>query len=329
MQAIAPGLADYTDNTLFGDVWARPDLSPRDRSLVTLSALIATGKAAQLPNHLRRGLDNGLKPGEIAAMVTHLAFYTGWPNAVSALDAIEPAFAERKVDMATLRAPAPAPSPVSSSATAEARSVDTTIGPFAPKLAQLTKDVLLDDLWQRGDLTPRDRRLVTIIAYAATGDAAQLPAHLRRGIENGLTRPQIAEALTHLAFYAGWPKAVAAVRAFGETITDETPTGRLEIHRPGTDPRAGPADTFTGSVTVASAFKGSGGAALGGATVAFGRSARSNWHTHPLGQLLVVTSGRGWVQAEGQPVRVMSAGDVVWTPPRASGTGMVQPATAT
>lgn len=74
MQTIAPGLADYTDDILFGDVWARPDLSPRDRSFVTLSALIATGKAAQLPNHLRRGLDNGLKPGEIAAMVTHLAF---------------------------------------------------------------------------------------------------------------------------------------------------------------------------------------------------------------------------------------------------------------
>src|SRR6185503_19382295 len=99
MQAIAPALAEYTDKVLFGDVWVRPGLTPRDRSLVTVSALIATGKTPQLGGHLNRSLGNGLRPAEVAGVVTHLAFYTGWPNAVSALNVVEEVFAERKIDM--------------------------------------------------------------------------------------------------------------------------------------------------------------------------------------------------------------------------------------
>ncbi|WP_267414421.1 carboxymuconolactone decarboxylase family protein, partial [Sphingomonas sp. GC_Shp_4] len=98
MQAIAPALAAYTDRVLFGDVWVRSELSPRDRSIVTLSVLIATGKTAQITGHLGRGLDNGIKPTEVAGMVTQLAFYTGWPNAVSALNEVEKVFADRRVD---------------------------------------------------------------------------------------------------------------------------------------------------------------------------------------------------------------------------------------
>ena len=115
MQAIAPALADYTDRVLFGDVWVRPELAPRDRSIVTLSVLIATGKTAQMTSHLGRGLDNGIKPSEVAGMVTQLAFYTGWPNAVSALNEVEKVFAARHVDLKPLAAvpPATAPLPVS------------------------------------------------------------------------------------------------------------------------------------------------------------------------------------------------------------------------
>ena len=85
MHWVTPGLATYTDDVLFGDVWKRTDLTPRDRSLVTLSALIAGGNAAQLTGHLNRALDNGVKPSEISGTITHLAFYSGWPKAVSAL----------------------------------------------------------------------------------------------------------------------------------------------------------------------------------------------------------------------------------------------------
>ncbi len=101
----------------------------------------------------------------------------------------------------------------------------------------------------------------------------------------------------------------------GAEAQQVSPAEPLSVTGPGLNPTAGPARNFTGAVTVTSPFRGSGGSRLGGATVTFQPGARSNWHTHPLGQLLVVTQGRGWVQAEGQPVREIAPGDVVWTAP--------------
>ena len=82
--AASPILVEYTNEVLFGQVWRRTGLAPRDRSLVTISALIASGKSAQLTSHLPRGLDNGITKAEASALIAHLAFYAGWPNAVSA-----------------------------------------------------------------------------------------------------------------------------------------------------------------------------------------------------------------------------------------------------
>lgn len=91
-------------------------------------------------------------------------------------------------------------------------------GGNAPKFVQLTNDVVFDDLWRRPDLALRDRSLVTIAALAAMGDDDQLVPYLRRGLENGLTRAQIAEAVTHLAFYAGWSKATKAMTAVTRSL---------------------------------------------------------------------------------------------------------------
>ncbi|TNF30912.1 MAG: carboxymuconolactone decarboxylase family protein [Deltaproteobacteria bacterium] len=82
---IAPKLADLTDRVLFDDVWARPELSARDRSLVTCAALVATGKTEQLRFHVPFALHNGVTRDEILELITHLAFYAGWPNAMSAV----------------------------------------------------------------------------------------------------------------------------------------------------------------------------------------------------------------------------------------------------
>ena len=83
--AIAPALADYTDNVLFGDVWERPGLSPRDRSLVTVASLVSLYRVNELPFHLKKALDNGLTRDELIEAITHLAFYAGWPKAMSAM----------------------------------------------------------------------------------------------------------------------------------------------------------------------------------------------------------------------------------------------------
>ena len=83
---------------------------------------------------------------------------------------------------------------------------------------QLTNDVVFNDLWRRADLSVRDRSLVTIAALAAMGDDDQLDLYLRLGLDSGLTRVQIAEALTHIGFYAGWPKATKALTAVARTL---------------------------------------------------------------------------------------------------------------
>src|SRR5437879_13216747 len=78
--AVAPGVLQYTTDVLFRDLWLRPDLAPRDRSLITVSALIASGQVAQMPYHLNRAMDNGLTQAEASEVFTQLAFYAGWPN---------------------------------------------------------------------------------------------------------------------------------------------------------------------------------------------------------------------------------------------------------
>jgi 4-carboxymuconolactone decarboxylase len=95
MGDIAPKLADLTDNVLFGDVWARPQLSRRDRSLVTVSALIAMNRPDQLRSHLVLGRQNGLTEEELVEAITHLAFYAGWPNAVTAVSVAREVFAKK------------------------------------------------------------------------------------------------------------------------------------------------------------------------------------------------------------------------------------------
>ncbi|GAA1434286.1 hypothetical protein GCM10009616_28240 [Microlunatus lacustris] len=86
------------------------------------------------------------------------------------------------------------------------------VGDIAPKLAQLTDDVLFADVWERPELSKRDRSLVTVASLVTSGSTEQLVGHLARAKQNGLTETEVVEALTHLAFYAGWPKAMSALQ---------------------------------------------------------------------------------------------------------------------
>jgi 4-carboxymuconolactone decarboxylase len=136
MRSVAPALEKYTQDRLLGEVWKRPQLSARDRSIVTLAALIARQQTIEMPFYLNLALDNGVK---------------------------------------------------------------------------YTTDVLFRDLWLRPDLAPRDRSLITVTALIANGQVAQMPYHLNRAMDNGLTKEQAGEVLTHLAFYVGWPNVFSAL----------------------------------------------------------------------------------------------------------------------
>jgi 4-carboxymuconolactone decarboxylase len=93
----------------------------------------------------------------------------------------------------------------------QSNAAQQLIGNFAPKLVELTDRVLFDDIWERKDLSPRDRSLITVAALIALNRPDQLRFHLGKAIENGVKEPELIEAITHLAFYSGWPNAMSAV----------------------------------------------------------------------------------------------------------------------
>jgi 4-carboxymuconolactone decarboxylase len=95
------------------------------------------------------------------------------------------------------------------------------IGDFAPKLVSLTDDVLFGDIWARTELSPRDRSLITVAALITGGSTEQLPGHLARARQNGLSEDELKEVIIHLAFYAGWPRAMSAVQAAKQTFSSE------------------------------------------------------------------------------------------------------------
>ena len=94
MGDIAPKLAELTDKVLFGDIWERKELSKRDRSLITVAALVALNRTDQLRFHLQRALENGVKKQELIEEITHLAFYSGWPTAVNAVTVAKDVFSK-------------------------------------------------------------------------------------------------------------------------------------------------------------------------------------------------------------------------------------------
>lgn len=209
---VAPALDKYTQERLLGEVWKRPGLSPRDRSIVTLAALIARNQTIALADHLKLALDYGVKPAEISEIITHLAFYAGWANAMAAVAVAKDVFAERNISPDRLAAASPVLLPVNEVAEADrAKRVGDQFGAMFPGVVQYTTDVLFRDLWLRPDLAPRDRSLVTISALIANGQVAQLTGHIPIGMNNGLTQPEIVEAITHLAFYVGWPNVFSAM----------------------------------------------------------------------------------------------------------------------
>ncbi|SEM86613.1 carboxymuconolactone decarboxylase family protein [Bradyrhizobium sp. OK095] len=219
IRAVAPALEKYAQQFLQGDLWKRAGLSPRDRSIVTLAALIARNQTVELPFYLGLALDNGVKPAEISEIITHLAFYTGWANAMNAIPAAKNVFNSRNIGADQLP-PASGPQlPLDEAAEKQrATRVGEQFGQITPSLVQYTTDVLFRDLWLRPGLAPRDRSLVTVSALIAAGQVAQITYHLNRAMDNGLTREEAGEVVGHLAFYAGWPNAFSAAPVVKDVI---------------------------------------------------------------------------------------------------------------
>ncbi|WP_341809932.1 carboxymuconolactone decarboxylase family protein [Paraburkholderia tuberum] len=216
---VSPAFARYTSQTVLGGLWKRPQLSPRDRSIVTLSVLIARNQTIEMPFYLRLALDSGVKPAEISEMITHLAFYSGWGNATAAAVVTKRIFDERDIGIDQVPRADVEPLPLNEVAEQQrAQAVEQSFGSVAPGVVQYTTDVLFRDLWLRPGLAPRDRSLVTVSALVASGQVAQIPYHLGRAMDNGLTKDEASEMLTQLAFYAGWPNVFSAMPVFKDVF---------------------------------------------------------------------------------------------------------------
>ena len=194
------------------------------------------------------------------------------------------------------------------------------LGEFAPEFAHLNDDVLFGEVWNREEtLSLRDRSLVTVTALMAQGlTDSSFQHHLMAAKQNGITKSEIAEILTHAAFYAGWPKAWAAFRMAKEIWTeDETDAKSAHANAmafPIGQPNDGFAQYFTGRSYLAPLSV----EQVGIFNVTFEPGCRNNWHIHHAdkggGQILICVAGRGGYQAWGQAAQVLHPGDVVNIP---------------
>lgn len=192
------------------------------------------------------------------------------------------------------------------------------LGEFAPKFASLNDDVLFGEVWSREDkLSARDRSLVTVTALMAQGLCdSSFEYHLRSAKANGITKTEIAEILTHAAFYAGWPKAWAAFRLAKEVWAQSDGDDEKQKHAnsmvfPIGEPNVNFAKYFTGQSYLAPVSTNQ----VGIFNVTFEPGCRNNRHIHKAdkggGQILVCVAGKGYYQEEGKPVRTLLPGDVV------------------
>lgn len=213
----APALAWYTDEVLFGQNWARKELSKRDRSIVTVSALIAGAHTKQMVGHFTRALANGVKPVELQEIITHLAFHIGWPCAMSAVAVMQSVYETQGVppeELVQQDTPLLAPG----TETERHAALADDLGDTLPATVAFDHATVNGDLWRRPELSPRDRSLATVAALIAAGEEAAAAREIRFGLANGLKPTEIAEALTHLAFYAGWARATRIARAVAPLI---------------------------------------------------------------------------------------------------------------
>lgn len=219
VRSVAPALERHTQERLMGEVWDRPGLDRRDRSLISFAALIARGQVGALGCHAIHALENGVAPAELSETILHLAYYSGWGNATAAAAPLSAVFAQRGIGLDQLPDEVRQPLPLNEAAEAQrAKSVGDQFATVAPGLVDYTTDYLFRDLWLRPNLAPRDRSLVTIAALVASGQVAQVTFHLNRAMDNGLSREQAAEVVTHLFFYVGWPNAMSALPVFKDVF---------------------------------------------------------------------------------------------------------------
>ncbi len=211
LYAGSPYLRELRNSLVYGDIWERPDLSKRDRSLITIAVLQALARE-ELGIHIPRGLDNGLTPEEISEIILHVTFYAGWPTGVQASLVAAETFEERGIELADLPKAPPPPEIETPTGLSDAYAA-------VPRLGALRNSLLYGDIWERPLLSKRDRSLITVAVNQALYVTNELRLHIDRALDqNGVTPQELSEVVLHTTFYAGWPASVNAGRLLTEAL---------------------------------------------------------------------------------------------------------------
>jgi len=303
------------------------DLSPRQKSIVTIAAFTASGDLEKLKTALSDGLDAGLTVNEIKEILVQMYAYAGFPRSLNGITAFMAVLEERdKKGIKDVPGKEPSPMPANRSSIELGTEIQTRLigAPatgkyitFAPAIDAFLKGHLFGDIFGRDNLDYQSRELATISALASIeGVNPQLQAHFSVGLNTGLTEAQLRSLIAVLEAGVGRKEAANANEILEKVLSSRQVDQSISITHSGSQPPSqGSAEYFTGSVRIDPLFKAHEPSRTTGGRVTFEPGARTAWHTHPLGQTLIVTAGSGRIQQWGGPVEEIRQGDVVRIPP--------------
>lgn len=290
-------------------------LNTKQQSIVTIAAFTANGDLAKLDKAIQEGLDAGLTISEIKEVIVQMYAYAGFPRSLNALHTMMAVLEERKSKgLNDLEGKNASPYPKNKSnlefgTENQTRLVGSAVKgevyTFAPAIDQFLKEHLFGDIFGRDILDYQTREIATIAALATLdGTENQLRSHFRVGMHNGLTKEQLDNIVSVIRSKVGEPEGNNSARVLRQALGLEEGKKAAESN-----------SNFTGNVSVHmmvtpdSLFDTQMGA------VTFEPGARTNWHYHPSGQILIITDGIAYYQEKGKPKQILSKGQVVKCPP--------------
>jgi quercetin dioxygenase-like cupin family protein/alkylhydroperoxidase/carboxymuconolactone decarboxylase family protein YurZ len=306
-------------------------LSAKEKVIVPIAAFTASGNMPKLEAALIKGLDAGLTVNEIKEILVHSYAYAGFPRALNGINNFMAVLDKRKEQgIKDEIGKGATPVPVDFDKNAYGHKVrNELVGRdiskrtsgypvFTPIIDQFLVEHLFADVFYRDVLNHQERELVTISMLAAmTGTEPQLKAHLGVSMNVGLSRAQLEEYIAVLRQDVSADSADRAAEALNARLGISSSVDQTKPIKVTRDSKStkGSADYFTGQVSIDTRFRAEAPARVYGANVIFEPGSRTAWHSHILGQTLIVTEGTGLVQRWGDPAETIRKGDVVWIPP--------------
>ena len=307
-------------------------LNIKQQSIVTISAFTAKGDLVQLQRALGNGLNAGLTVNEIKEVLVQLYAYTGFPRSLNALQTFADVLEQRKQDgikdeLGKEASPFPADKTKLQFGTEMqtklvGQPVKGEVFEFAPAIDQFLKEHLFGDIFGRDNLDWQNRELATISALAVLGGVEnQLRSHFRVGMYNGITEAQLANLLSIIQSKVGAKEANAASRVFqgvvlrpNDPVIKEDENGTIDYAMIFPRGEKITNNNFIGNAWLYQMIMPDSLNQTQVGSVTFEPGARTNWHLHPGGQILLITGGTGYYQEKGSPKRIIKKGDVVKCP---------------